>query len=1801
MSMVCEHCKGGHSEDKIILCDKCDKGWHMFCLSPPLENIPNGDWICPSCMSVEFDVYAFQEGDDYSFEEFEETSIDFERRWWGNDAAAEAAGPLEREREFWRVVEAGEEAAEVLYGADLDALEVGSAFLGDPNSPYASSPWNLHNLPRVDGAHPSLLRYTDGAIAGVTHPWVYVGMLFSSFAWHVEDHMFYSINYNCWGAPKHWYGVPGHAAGSFEAAFRAALPDQLMAQPDLLFQLLSMLSPRVLVDAGVPVVKTTQEAGTFIITFPNAYHCGFSMGLNCGEAVNFASPDWLRFAAASSARYRLYRKPCVISQEEIILRAALDTSSSVLADYHLSKELRRLITEESILRAKCWHLGIRKSARMSNDKEEDGECHICHLYLHLSSVQCSLHPNRSVCLHHADLVCDCPFLHKALLYRHSLKELEDIASAVEERTSREHFQAIEAHEERLEAAVERASKNAADVMSRIVSREGNDTSLHKGVKPEPGDDNSLEELAGFMTEIAQVGEKRKLLDPDEIVTPISGRTACVVDSVVPYSTLDIAAQDEADCLQRLGLLAERCELWFEASTAALKYATPSEEVGRLAIEAEEYLWGGSVPIGSHSFKEVESLAAEIKGADTLIQEVQAALKGKPTLEQIEAALRKPKPRGLTIPGFDRLLELLAQGTDWLARNKPLLESLSDVDAPAVELRTLELAVNEATRLPLTIHEAKILRERLQNARKVADAIRAALPSGRESGARRVKRVSASADETVGPATIDHLKSLQAQVEALNVEMPESSNLSAALERFETWMDKARGALECEGERPKMSELRILAAEADLLPAGFQEAEKIRALLESAEYWLTQRDALVKARAPLKKLRDHLHQGFRLPIAVPEVDELKQDISKAEWEERARKALQASKHSVASLQELLMSADEMGAEATELAGALRKKIAAAEVFDRHAEVFLSRVEDTQAIEAQRPSIEELQELVLNGKSVGVTMDKLITLTEMVSAATKWISGASDCLPNASHEDIKIQSSSISRMPGKKGFTARLEIIESLLDEYDMKLAIRHDFASELRELRSRAQKWLERAYPILYEQDYVTDDQLPLLNDLIQAGKETCVGMEQLEILEANVEALHWAQTVRALLSKLPPLPPISDEACVHKSLRALPSKFNLDPIFAELIAGKSSSQENVDDDDWPTLDYLIELEQEGDILPCDESLLAALKHRVELARQWESYGKRVLTAPLPNRYPEPLISDSEVLLFIEAGKALRLKSEVRGRLLTMMEVHKEWEHSVREILDGSEQKPLLEEFQVVESSAKATPITSVLRKVVDTAVADATEWLENCRKTIAKKNTGMRLDKCLEVMRLSIDSAIEQFERRLDMEKKLVATAEEREPDSREDEHELYCLCQQSYNVDAQMIACDACGEWFHFKCVGLTHSAAKQLKKYSCPVCSAVRGNLEPLDAALTRLKKTKRAQKSELVGLLSSASRMTVSIAESEELEKVLMKFDRWATATQRAIEVHELSHTTESNNVLPLSDGMLYQLCKSALSIEVDSVDYAVRVMKLLRVDRWRKKVSSAVIEKEDAGLPSLEVAEKLLAEGVRLGANPLEDAVGRQLCDALSSAKTWIESSNKCLETLQKAVGDIESFKKALVEAKELEVEAQSLKLDVLKHIEQLRERAKLFCLCKEPYDEQRSMLSCDYCNDWFHPACMGLNDGDLPQDFRCPECCIKACVKYPFYANLPEKSLEAVQEILATKSPATAPLAPVGVYSAGAWPYGGMSMPLVTPQGLIIPPHMMMNPIPGMFAFPTGMILPGMAAAAAALSKQHAEKVIKDDE
>jgi hypothetical protein len=47
----CQVCKDHRHWDLMLLCDNCDSGWHTFCLSPPLDEVPEGDWLCPDCVS----------------------------------------------------------------------------------------------------------------------------------------------------------------------------------------------------------------------------------------------------------------------------------------------------------------------------------------------------------------------------------------------------------------------------------------------------------------------------------------------------------------------------------------------------------------------------------------------------------------------------------------------------------------------------------------------------------------------------------------------------------------------------------------------------------------------------------------------------------------------------------------------------------------------------------------------------------------------------------------------------------------------------------------------------------------------------------------------------------------------------------------------------------------------------------------------------------------------------------------------------------------------------------------------------------------------------------------------------------------------------------------------------------------------------------------------------------------------------------------------------------------------------------------------------------------------------------------------------------------------------------------------------------------------------------------------------------------------------------------------------------------------------------------------------------------------
>ncbi|XP_038679775.1 probable lysine-specific demethylase ELF6 isoform X2 [Tripterygium wilfordii] len=219
----------------------------------------------------------------------------------------------------------------------------------------SNSPWNLQVIPRSPG---SITRFMPGDIPGVTSPMVYIGMLFSWFAWHVEDHELHSMNFLHTGSPKTWYAVPGDYAFAFEEVIRTEAyggnTDRIAAL-SLLGEKTTLLSPEVIVASDIPCCRLIQNPGEFVVTFPRAYHVGFSHGFNCGEAANFGTPQWLKVAKEAAVRRAAMNYLPMLSHQQLLYLLTMSFVSRVprsLLPGCRSSRLRDRLKEERELLVK---------------------------------------------------------------------------------------------------------------------------------------------------------------------------------------------------------------------------------------------------------------------------------------------------------------------------------------------------------------------------------------------------------------------------------------------------------------------------------------------------------------------------------------------------------------------------------------------------------------------------------------------------------------------------------------------------------------------------------------------------------------------------------------------------------------------------------------------------------------------------------------------------------------------------------------------------------------------------------------------------------------------------------------------------------------------------------------------------------------------------------------------------------------------------------------------------------------------------------------------------------------------------------------------------------------------------------------------------------------------------------------------------------------------------------------------------------------------------------------------------------
>ncbi|KAF3641160.1 putative F-box protein-like [Capsicum annuum] len=289
--------------------------------------------------------------------------------------------PAYVEKEFWKEMALAKKGM-VEYGINID----GSAFSSTFADPLGSSKWNLKILPRLPR---STLRLLVNEIPVV-------------------------INYQHCGAAKTWYGVPGHEALQFENFIRDHVyNEEILSENGIngVFNILqertTMVSPKILLQYGVPVYKAVQMPGEFVVTFPRAYHSGFSHGFNCGEAVNFAIAEWFSFGAAASERYALLGKMPIISYEELLCAEAMLLPKSLAHKPYCtadSIDVRCVMTSFSCLlrsyhRARWCLEKLKTSLRTCSKPQGSFTCILCKRLCYVAYLECKCYAG-PICLFH---------------------------------------------------------------------------------------------------------------------------------------------------------------------------------------------------------------------------------------------------------------------------------------------------------------------------------------------------------------------------------------------------------------------------------------------------------------------------------------------------------------------------------------------------------------------------------------------------------------------------------------------------------------------------------------------------------------------------------------------------------------------------------------------------------------------------------------------------------------------------------------------------------------------------------------------------------------------------------------------------------------------------------------------------------------------------------------------------------------------------------------------------------------------------------------------------------------------------------------------------------------------------------------------------------------------------------------------------------------------------------------------------------------------------------------------------------
>ncbi|EPY53821.1 Lid2 complex subunit [Schizosaccharomyces cryophilus OY26] len=422
----CEFCGLDTNPESILLCDGCERAYHISCLDPPLSSVPKDDWYCNTCKHG-VQSYDPRKGNHWTVASFRDHSNKHMETLLSKKSMTLDPSEDDLEKLYWSMIDDNSLLSQIYQVERFTTSSFSSLPSKElqPLNQCSFESWNLRNIPR----HKSCpFNFTISDMHSLATPQMSIGMIYSTYEWQQSPMATFQVYHNRFGSTITWYVLPPNETEKFEKFINSldnTYEDDFFTTPSS--QLPFPVSPEVLLSNGIQVMAVDLRPNEFLIVSPKSYHFGFHLGFACLETVHFATIQWIKNDLLRNCLYRMKNLHIYspISYDAIIISMALSRLPEFTNDWFIEK-LKDVVSievnEREALSKSQPEIAIRQ---LQEHPVPRVVCSKCHSMTFMSYVKTHV-SSETYCLEHFRMDSDIASQPSTAYYRWNASDLSKL-------------------------------------------------------------------------------------------------------------------------------------------------------------------------------------------------------------------------------------------------------------------------------------------------------------------------------------------------------------------------------------------------------------------------------------------------------------------------------------------------------------------------------------------------------------------------------------------------------------------------------------------------------------------------------------------------------------------------------------------------------------------------------------------------------------------------------------------------------------------------------------------------------------------------------------------------------------------------------------------------------------------------------------------------------------------------------------------------------------------------------------------------------------------------------------------------------------------------------------------------------------------------------------------------------------------------------------------------------------------------------------------------------------------------------